>query len=129
MSVYREHTQGRLKWVLVVEDDDDNRELILEILGGAGYSVQGVNSGAAALTLLRTERQPCLVLADLVMNDMDGKELLVEARRILDSKVPPFLFVTGAHPSKLDDVSAAVLTKPFDLDQLLCAVAHHCGPA
>lgn len=113
-------------WVLVVEDDDDNRELVVEVLNGAGYDARGVGDGAAALAVLAND-QPCLVLVDLLMGDMDGRELLVRARSLLKLATPPFVFVTGAHPSKLDDISGTVLPKPLDLDQLLRVVAHHCG--
>lgn len=114
-------------WVLVVEDDDDNRDSIVELLEDAGYDARGVSGGMDALAALRGDR-PCLVLADLVMRDMDGRELLLEARRCLTAPIPPFVFVTGAGPSKLADISGLVLTKPVDIGQLLGVVAHHCGP-
>jgi two-component system response regulator GlrR len=117
-----------MAWVLVVDDDDDNRDLVLEILDDAGYLAKGANGGASALALLRDE-QPCLVLADLVMDDMDGKALQNEVRRLLDDRTPPFIFVTGVSPSTLDDISGTFLTKPIEIDQLLNAVAQHCGPA
>jgi DNA-binding response OmpR family regulator len=117
----------RNQWVLVVEDDDDSRELVVEILSDAGYAARGVSGAAAALDNLRVDR-PCLVVADLIMDDMDGRELLAEARRLLDLAMPPFIFLTGAHPSKLDDISSVILTKPFDPDQLLGAIAHHSPP-
>lgn len=114
------------RWVLVVEDDDDNREVLVEFISGAGYPVKGVSSGAAALEMLRIDL-PCLVLADLYMKDMDGRQLLKLARALLETSMPPFIFTTGAHPSKLEDISGAILPKPFDLDQLLKVVQHHCG--
>jgi CheY-like chemotaxis protein len=113
------------KWVLVVDDDDDSREIVVEILNHGGYHARGVSGAAAALEILRTER-PSLVLSDLFMRGMDGKELLARARQ-QDVSMPPFVFVTGAHSSKLEDISGAVLHKPIDSDQLLSVVAHHCG--
>jgi CheY-like chemotaxis protein len=113
------------KWVLVVDDDEDSREIVVECLNEAGYHAKGVSGGAAALEVLRTER-PSLVLSDLFMSGMDGKELLIRARQ-RDIPTPPFVFVTGAAPSTLEDISGAVLYKPFDSDQLLAVVAHHCA--
>jgi len=113
-------------WVLVVEDDDDNRDSIVELLKDAGYDARGVSGGTDALAALRGDR-PCLVLADLVMRDMDGRELLLEARRRLEGPIPPFVFVTGAGPSKLEDISGLILTKPVDIDRLLGVVAYHCA--
>jgi CheY-like chemotaxis protein len=117
-----------MTWVLVVEDDDDNRDLVLEILDEAGYHARGADGGASALALLQGDDTPCLVLTDLVMDDMDGKALQNEARRILRDRVPPFIFVTGANPSNLEDISGTFLTKPIEIDQLLAVVAAQCGP-
>jgi CheY-like chemotaxis protein len=114
-----------VKWVLVVDDDDDSREIVLEILNESGYHATGVSGGEAALEILRTER-PSLVLSDLFMKGMDGKEFLMRARQ-QDVSMPPFVFVTGATSENLEDISGAVLHKPFDSDQLLGVVAHHCG--
>jgi CheY-like chemotaxis protein len=113
-------------WILVVEDDDDNRELVVEILTQAGYEARSVSTGAQALEMLQGET-PCLVLADLLMNGMDGRELLVRARRLLAGAMPPFVFVTAAHPSWCEDISGTILTKPIDVTQLLGIVAHHCA--
>ena len=117
--------ESAVKWVLVVDDDDDGREIVVECLNQAGYQARGVSGGAAALEVLRTER-PSLVLSDLYMRGMNGKELLIRARQ-QDASMPPFVFVTGADSSKLQDVSGAVLYKPFESHQLLDVVAHHCG--
>jgi two-component system response regulator FlrC len=113
------------KWVLVVDGDDDSREIVVECLNEAGYHAKGVSSSAAALEVLRTERLS-LVLSDLFMNGIDGKELLIRARR-QDVPMPPFVFFTGAPPSTLEGISGAILYKPFNSDQLLAVVAQHCA--
>jgi CheY-like chemotaxis protein len=116
------------KWILVVDDDADNRDSVVELLEHAGYAAKGASGGEEALDMLLEDR-PCLVLADLIMNDMDGTELLVRARQLLARSMPPFVFVTGAHPSQLGTVDNTVLKKPLDFGRLLGAVEHHCGPA
>lgn len=113
------------KRVLVVDDDDDHRDVVVECLNQAGYRARGVSNGGTALEVLRTER-PSLVLSDLFMNGMDGTELLSLARR-QDVSLPPFVFVTGANASELENIAGTVLRKPFDLDQLLDVVARHCA--
>jgi two-component system OmpR family response regulator len=113
------------KWVLVVEDDADNRNLVLTVLEDAGYHVTGAATGREALRAIATHR-PCLVLADLMMPDMDGRELVIQTRAAHENP-PPFVFITGAHPSKTKDISGEILAKPFDFDQLLKVVAHHCA--
>jgi len=113
------------KWVLVVDDDDDGRESVIEYLNDAGYHARGVSGGTEAIEVLRTER-PSLVLCDLVMDGMDGKEFLIRARR-QDLQMPPLVFITGGAPSDNEDISGAVLYKPYSPDQLLAVVAHHCS--
>jgi len=111
------------KWVLVVDDDEDNRNVVVEMLQGAGYAATAASGGAAALRMMG-ERAPALVLSDLVMHEMDGQELLSRTRQVLGTSMPPFVFLTGL-PSSLISVSETVLTKPYDLDQLLEVVAHY----
>lgn len=113
------------KWVLVVEDDEDNRSLVLTILEDAGYRALGAENGTEALRAMELDL-PCLVLADLMMPDMDGRELVLRTRESCDEP-PPFVFITGAHPSKTEDISSEILPKPFDFEQLLRIVARHCG--
>ena len=112
-------------WVLVVEDDDDNRDLVVEILNDAGYATKAASSGAQALKILHTQK-PCLIVADLMMSEMDGQELLVRARRLLDDAMPPFVFLTGVQASWLEGISSTILTKPIEMKQLLDIVAQHC---
>ncbi len=113
------------KWVLVVDDDDDSREVVVDCLNEAGYHARGVSGCIEALEVLRTE-SPSLVLCDLVMGGMDGKEFLLRARR-QDVQMPPLVFVTAMDPSSCEDISGAVLYKPFQPDQLLAVVANHCA--
>ena len=110
---------------MVVDDDDDFRELVVEMLHQSGYQAKGVSGGPAALEILRTAT-PALVLTDLFMKGMEGTDLLKHARK-LDIALPPFVFMTGAVASKLEDISGAILCKPFGLDQLLDVVALHWG--
>jgi CheY-like chemotaxis protein len=112
------------KWVLVVDDDDDLRNFVVEMLQGAGYAATGASGGAAALTMMG-EGAPALVLSDLVMPKMDGHEFFTRTRLLLGASMPPFVFVT-ALPHDLPGVTEPVLSKPYGLDQLLHVVGHHC---
>jgi CheY-like chemotaxis protein len=112
------------KWVLVVDDDEDLREVVVELLQGAGYVACAAAGGAAALRMMR-QGAPALVLSDLVMREMDGHEFLTRARHLLGTSMPPFVFTT-ALPPELAGVTQTVVGKPYDLDQLLAVVGHHC---
>jgi CheY-like chemotaxis protein len=70
------------RWVLiVVEDDKDTRDVLVDFLGEAGYQAKAVGSGAAAMEILQTGR-PCMILADYLLDDMDGKELRRQIPRV-----------------------------------------------
>src|SRR5678816_1869583 len=58
--------------VLVVEDDEDVREVLRETLEDAGYPVICAKDGREGLELLRAEPRPCLVLLDLMMPVLSG---------------------------------------------------------
>ena len=114
------------KWILLVEDDDDNREVLVDFLKEASYEAKGVAGGAAALELLRASR-PCLILSDFVLADMDGRELRRRVRELLGASAPPFVLLTGMPRSDIQDISGTILLKPIDGDHLLGVVAQHCA--
>lgn len=115
---------GRLD-VLLVEDDDDHRELVAEVLASAGWAVHSVASGREALRIL-SERSVQLVVTDLGMPGMGGMELVHAARELAPSV--PVVVVTGwAERDDLEQARgravAAVLVKPVDPARLTETVA------
>jgi PAS domain S-box-containing protein len=79
--------------ILVVEDESSLRELIGEILGGLGYDVTATGSGAEALRVARDAGPPDLLLTDVVMPAMSGRELAT----ILRGEMPSLrvLYMSG----------------------------------
>jgi CheY-like chemotaxis protein len=113
-----------MKTVLVVEDDAAIAELMRGILEDEGYHVLAASDGLAALEQLR--RQRCdLVIADLMMPVMDGRDL----RRALEAtpayRAIPVVLMTAASQITAEDrrLFSAVLQKPFDLDDVLALAA------
>src|ERR671939_953787 len=110
--------------VLLVEDDEDNRELMMEVLEAAGYDVLSAARGAEALKLL-AEEQVDVVVTDLGMPGMGGLEIARAAKKIAPRV--PVIVVTG-YAEREDVASArgqevdAVLVKPVDPDSLAAAV-------
>jgi CheY-like chemotaxis protein len=111
--------------VLLVEDDDDNRELMAEVLTAAGYTVHSVASGSDALRTL-SERSVDVVVTDLGMPGMGGLEMARAAKAI--APAVPVVVVTGW--TEREDVERArgrevdaVLLKPVDPEALTEAVA------
>ena len=114
------------KWILLVEDDQDTREVLVDFLDEAGYQATAVASGAAALEVLQTGR-PCLILADYILEDTNGKELRRKIRESLGASAPPFVLLSGFSAAYLKDISGVILQKPIDCERLLTVVAEHCA--
>ncbi len=113
--------------VLVVEDDQDIRELIADILASEGFPVEQAANGAEALHKMKTGYEPDVVLTNLLMPLMDGYQLNAELKRHQGwSAIPTIVMTAGkARPSALADVEV-VLQKPVDLEHLLAKVKQAC---
>ena len=109
--------------ILVIDDDDALRHLLIECLAPAGYETLEAADGAAGIALLETER-PDLVLCDLRMPGIDGLGVLAAAQGVAPDT--PIVVVTGS--PHMDDAIQALklgawdyLLKPFER----MAVLHH----
>jgi len=83
------------KWILLVDDDKDTRDVLVDLLNDAGYQAKAAASGAAAMAILQTDR-PCLILADYLLDDMNGKELRQQIREVLGMAAPPIVLLWNA---------------------------------
>jgi CheY-like chemotaxis protein len=105
------------KKLLVVEDQDEVRALLVRILSEEGYSVTEAAHGRQALDRLQNETGIDLVLSDIVLPVMDGYELAGH----LAMRKTPILFMTGyGQQHWYEAVPGPVLWKPFSRD-VLCA--------
>ncbi len=115
--------------VLVVDDDDDYRQVVRDILERQRYFVLDAHDGGEALDVLRSEaaRAIRLVILDLAMPGMSGWQLLEILRNDASlSSIP--LLVTSAIPVHGDASGVGATTpwlgKPFAEDRLLAKVEH-----
>ncbi len=115
--------------ILMVEDEEDIRVLIRNVLSTRGYRVMEAGDGAEALDLLdRYEGPVHLLLTDLVMPRMGGWELAETIRRGKRHPTMKILFISGFPGEKqgLEDAVAsgrgAYLPKPFSSETLLAKV-------
>jgi CheY-like chemotaxis protein len=109
--------------LLLIDDNDDVRDVTALLLRDCGYDVIKASSGAAALTALEANPAISLMIVDFAMPGMSGIELLERAR----AKHPTIraIFVTGYadHASlKGKFADEIVINKPFTMDQLAPAV-------
>jgi CheY-like chemotaxis protein len=122
---------GEQRTVMVVEDDDDIREIFAEVLKSRGYDVVQASSGSEALAHLRGDStRPDLILLDLMMPDMDGRQFMLERDASLTSIPVVVVTAAGAQKQRAAGIQAdGWLSKPVDLDRLLAAVAKYCRTA
>jgi CheY-like chemotaxis protein len=116
------------KLVLVVDDDPLGREWLSELLDTKGYSVLEAENGKTALEVLRkTPHLPCLIMLDLAMPVMDGREFLkLRAVDPILRKIP-VVVVSGNIPSGEPLVGIdAYLRKPVKVDRLIEIIEQHC---
>ncbi|CAK15967.1 response regulator [Pseudomonas entomophila] len=103
--------------LLVVEDDDIVRMLIVEVLDELGYKAIEADCAAAALKILEDPGQPlALLMTDVGLPDMRGEELAGKARQV--RPLLPVLFASGYAESVEVPEGMHLIGKPFSIDQL-----------
>jgi CheY-like chemotaxis protein len=115
--------------VLVVDDDEDLREVTVDLLRARGYDADGAEDGAAALERIRAAGVPAVILLDMRMPVMNGWQFARVFREHHDRSAP-IVVVTAAsdaHRSAKEVEADGWLSKPFDPDELLAAVEERIG--
>ncbi len=111
--------------VLVVEDEEDLREMMRLALELNGYTVVTAADGRDALAAIARIDRLCLVLLDLVMPGMNGWDFFAEFRaRPALASVP--VVVHSSAPNGAPAGVTRVVSKPLDLARLLAVVGEYC---
>jgi signal transduction histidine kinase len=122
----RPRGQANGEVILLVEDEDEVRELTGAMLRTAGYEVLEAATGEQALQVWRVSPKPvALLVADIVMPGASGPQVYRELIR--NDPAARVLYITGHHGDTLrrhgyEKSSGPVLSKPFSSAQLLAAV-------
>jgi len=110
--------------ILLADDDDAMRDFLARALARAGYGVESVDRGTAALAKIEAGERFDLLLTDIVMPEMDGIELAQKAS-VVDPNLR-VMFITGFSAVTLRAgqamPNAKVLSKPFHLKDLVLEV-------
>ena len=105
--------------VLLVDDDDDVRRAVCEVLTDEGYEVKEAANGRDAMAALGAW-EPDAILLDLLMPEMDGWTFLAEQQAHETLARIPVIVMSGRSTLRAREVPAAeVLAKPFILTRLL----------
>lgn len=115
-----------MKKILVIEDSNDIRENIIEMLNLAGYQTFAANNGKDGVSLALAHI-PDLILCDIMMPELDGYGVLYMLQKNMDTAAIPFIFMTAK--AERSDMRKGMemgaddyLTKPFDDLELFKAI-------
>ncbi|MDD3178973.1 MAG: response regulator [Opitutaceae bacterium] len=117
--------------ILVVDDVESLRWLLVKVLRRVGYIVDMAGDGCGALRKIRESRWDAVIL-DMELPDMTGLELYEQIRREDADAALPVVFITGRpeyyRARCLSLVpEALMLAKPFDAEQLVSQLEHCLG--
>jgi signal transduction histidine kinase/CheY-like chemotaxis protein len=132
-SVQRYRQGGQARSVLVVEDDDDTREMMARTLAGDGWTVREAENGRVALERVR-EAAPDVILLDLMMPEMDGFEVVTHLRENEAWRAIPVVVVTAKDMTPDDqlrlqgNVRKVFRKASFSRDELVEEIRSAMGP-
>ncbi len=109
--------------ILIVDDDDDVREILAETLEEFGYRVIRAGSGEEALLCLDHDQEPDMIITDVRMPGMSGLELAERVRERADHV--KLLLISGYFLPQ--NVTERFLKKPFRMQELRSAVRAQLG--
>jgi two-component system cell cycle response regulator DivK len=117
------------KRILVVEDQEDNRQILRDLLGSAGFEMIEAGDGEAAVTAAAAHR-PDLILMDIQLPTMDGYEATRRIKADAALKHIPIIVVTSYALSGDEDKARAAgcddyVSKPYSPRDLLAKIKLH----
>ena len=114
--------------VAIIEDDNEFRDMLRELLEEEQYRVVAVSNGAEALETLRGETLPNVILLDVSMPVMDGFDFLRFRNDDPQLAAVPVVLVTNAKPHERPTIGVNdVVRKPIDIDEILFAIKRYCS--
>ena len=118
--------------VLIIEDEETIRWVLEEILIDEGYQVITAENGSQGLAKLREEDPlPGLVITDLRMEGITGRDIIEEMRSQPELENVPAIIITGAvegtNEFPPEDTYQGFITKPFDLMDVIEKVNNLCS--
>jgi CheY-like chemotaxis protein len=116
---------GRGETVLVVEDETAVRELVVHVLDELGYVTLEAEDGAAGLEILRSPRRVDLLITDIGLPGLNGRQM-ADAARATHPELKVLLMTGYAEsvvaPDGVFDADMSLITKPFTMDALTTRV-------
>ena len=127
MAIRARRTPFKLRKLLVIDDDAKLLASYRDLLSPYGFEVLTASDGEQAMPIVEQNPDILLVILDLAMPRMDGREWLRWFRR--ERQEPPVIIISAykLEPSDADLKPSVVLEKPFHVAELLDLVGLFCG--
>lgn len=120
-------TEKSTHTVLIVDDDEEFRTALVEIVRYEGFRVETATSGLEALDKLRWGLRPCVVLLDMQMAVMTGWDFRAEQNRDSTLAEIPVIAMTAGYWKDRDlGDYAARIAKPIQVQELKATLAKYC---
>ncbi len=115
-----------MRSILIVDDDDAQRELIVRGLRHTAFAVHEASNGKEAIDIA-TRVLPDLIITDLMMDKLDGFSLIERFRKDISTATIPVIVISGMRPEEgyrrsMELGADDYLAKPFEIRQLLAAI-------
>lgn len=110
--------------ILIVDDNEDLRSTLSDIIGSEGYTIMDAGDGNTALKLVKSS-DPDLVLLDMKLPGMDGMKILEEIKKFDKNTIVIMLTAYGDVKGAVNAMKLGAfdyLTKPFDNEELLIII-------
>src|SRR5208337_1802774 len=112
--------------ILIVDNQPNSHRLLKQHLNDGGFDAISIDSGVQAIDLILTQK-PDLVLLELALADIDGKEVI---RTVRESSLAPIIVITGRsrEAEKIEALDAGAddyVVKPFAIGELLARIRAH----
>jgi CheY-like chemotaxis protein len=111
--------------ILIIEDEENIRTGLQQLLESEGYRVSTACDGVEGLKAARGTPDLNLILLDLMMPIMDGRQFLVEKGQDQDIADLPVVVLTAGNDQVSSKDIRAVMRKPFNIDRLLETIQKH----
>jgi CheY-like chemotaxis protein len=115
------------KSILIVEDDDELRMALQELLELEGYQVSAASNGEEGLALLQARKPPGLILLDLMMPVLNGWEFLkIKAASDSIASIPVVILSAWDDHTHIPSDAVKFIKKPIHLETFLNVVGEYC---
>lgn len=112
--------------ILIIDDEPAIAMVLKEFLSDEGYEIIVASNGLTGLQILKEEPPPEIILMDLLMPEIGGREIISAIRAIPELATIPIILLTGAMPNPSDFPPEGsyqeIINKPFEIEDLIVKI-------